>query len=170
MAFVVRARLLRLIGLTTVLPILLSACAIDKQGCDPSAVRSAGLFTKVSCDVSGSYDARAQDQQAELAQAQARNRELQEIVFQLESQSRDLSQGLTVEKARRDRLVRSLNGYLAQIDQQAAENALLKKQIAQTRADADRLGSLSKGASAQQQQVALQQVQKQIQTLRAMVP
>ena len=170
MAFVLQTSVLRLIGMTAVLPILLSACAVDKQGCDPGAVRSAGLFTKVSCDVSGSYEARAQDQQADLAQAQARNRELQDIVAQLESQNRDLSQGLTVEKARRDRLVRSLNGYLAQLDQLAAENALLKKQIAQTRADADRLSSLSKGASAQQQQVALQKVQKQIQTLRAMVP
>ena len=169
MAFVVQAKVLRLIGLTAALPMLLSACALDKQGCDPSALRSADLFTKVSCDVSGSYDARAQDQQAELAQAQARNRELQEILLQIESQDRDLKQGLTVERARRDRLVSSLKGYLTELDQATQQNALLTKQIAQTRAQANRLGALPSGASSQQQQVALQNVQKQIQTLQSMV-
>ncbi len=169
MAFVLQARRLTLMILTAGLSMLLLGCTVDKQGCDPSALRSADLFTKVSCDASGSYEARAQDQQAELAQAQARNRELQDILVQLDSQRRDLSQGLTVAKARRDRLVQSLNGYLSELDQQTRQNALLTKQIAQARAEASRLSALPNNASAQQQQVALQNVQKQIKTLQAMV-
>ena len=37
--------------------LVLSGCAVDKAGCDPRALRDAGLLTKMNCDFSGSYDA-----------------------------------------------------------------------------------------------------------------
>jgi len=149
---------------------LLTGCAVDKVGCDPAVTRSASFFTKLSCDVSGSYDARSQDQQQALALAQSRNHELNVALLQLQAEQRDLEQGLVVERARRDSLVRSLNSYIAQVDQQAAQNALLQKQVRQARAEVDRLGRLPASASPDTQQQALSRVQSEIETLRAMLP
>lgn len=160
----------RFVSILLVLPVLLAGCAVDKTGCDPSVTRSANFFTKLSCDVSGSYDARAEDQQQELAQAQARNQALQTSLLQMQAEQRDLSQGLTVEKSRRDQLVRSLNSYIAQVDQEASRNALLKKQVQQARAEVDRLQKLPASSSSATQQQALSKVQKEIETLRAMLP
>lgn len=148
--------------------LVLSGCAVDKTGCDPASLRTAGFLTKLSCDVSGSYDARAQDQQVALTQAQARNEMLQGILTGLESESRELQQGLTVERSRRDRLVRSINQYLNEIDQQSGQSTALEQQITQARAKLDQLAKLPASATAPAQQARLAAVQKEIETLRAM--
>ena len=43
-------KFLGMIGVVSVL----TACTIDKAGCDPKAMRDAGLLTKMNCDFSGS--------------------------------------------------------------------------------------------------------------------
>lgn len=149
---------------------VLAGCAVDKVGCNPAVTRTADFFTKLSCDLSGSYEARAQDQQQELAQAQARNQALQSVLLQLQAEQRDLTQGLVIERARRDRLVRALNGYITQVDQQATQNALLQKQVRQARQEVERLASLPASSPSATQQQALAKVQKEVETLRAMLP
>jgi hypothetical protein len=152
------------------LVLVLSGCAVDKAGCDPAAMRDAGILTRLSCDLSGSYGARAQDQQVQLSGAQERNQVLQDILNGLQTENRELSQGLTVERAKRDRLVNSMNQYLTQTEQQAGQNAALKAQVEKTRNEVNRLASLPPGASNAQQQAALNRVQKEIDVLRAQVP
>jgi chromosome segregation ATPase len=150
--------------------LVISGCAVDKAGCDPAAMRDAGIFTRLSCDLSGSYGARAQDQQVQLTQAQERNLALQESLAGLESQNRELSQGLTVERAKRDRLVQSINQYLTQTEQQAGQNAALKAQVNKAREQLNQLASMPATASNAQQQAALARVQKEIESLRALAP
>lgn len=150
--------------------LLISGCAVDKAGCDPAAVRSAGFLTKLSCDVSGSYDARAQDQQQDLAAAKADNEALQAVLTGLVAENRELEEGLIVKRAERDKLVRSINAYLKQVEQGNNQTADLKAQVAQTRQELDRLQNLPTTANKAQQQQRLNAVQQEIDTLRAMVP
>lgn len=157
----------------TWVPVLLAAalagCAVDKAGCDPRAMRDAGFFTKLSCDMSGSYGARAEDQKSQLAQAQASNKLLQDIVADLEAENRALQQGITVQRAQRDRLVRSINSYLSQIEQQAGQNSTLKQQVTKAKAQLDQFKAMPPGTPSREQQMKLNQVQKEIETLRGMV-
>lgn len=154
---------------TPLLTISLSGCAVDKAGCDPAAVKTAGFFTKLSCDVSGSYDARAQDQQAKLSQAQYENAALKDMLAQLEADNRDLERGITLKRAQRDRLVRSINNYLKQTEQQAGQNQAVKSQIAKAKKELASLQNLPANASAAQQKQQLQVVQSEIDQLRSLV-
>jgi peptidoglycan hydrolase CwlO-like protein len=158
------------IASAAILPIVLSGCAVDKAGCDPAAVRNAGFFTKLSCDVSGSYDARAQDQQAKLSQAQYENQALNSLLSELQAQNRDLQAGITVKRSERDRLVRDMNQYLAQIKAQTKNDQAIEQQIGLAQKELDRLQNLPAQASATQQQAQLQKLEQQIKNLRTMLP
>ncbi|MFM7009208.1 MAG: hypothetical protein ACKO0Z_07760, partial [Betaproteobacteria bacterium] len=71
------------LSLGFVTTVLVAGCAVDKAGCDPRALRDAGLLTKMNCDFSGSYDARAKDKEAQLAEAQKTNEALREALAAL---------------------------------------------------------------------------------------
>jgi len=114
MQFILRMRQIKLAVVTLAL-FGLGGCAIDKAGCDPAAVKNAGIFTKAACDFSGSYQARADDKQAELDQATQQRDLLQESVKQLNDENRRLNEGIVLKRAERDRLTRSLNSTLGAI-------------------------------------------------------
>lgn len=149
---------------------VLSACTVDKAGCDPAAMRHADFFSRIACDVSGSYDARAEDQKLALEQAQQNQKQLQQALLDLEAQQRTLSQGLTVEKARRDKLVKSLNATIAQSKQLSGQNAALQQQILKTQAEVDRLNTMPASVTAAQQQARLSKVQQEVEALKALLP
>jgi hypothetical protein len=50
-------------------------------------LRDAGLLTKMNCDFSGSYDARAKDKEAQLAEARKTNAALREALAALEKKN-----------------------------------------------------------------------------------
>lgn len=147
--------------------LMLGGCAVDKAGCDPAAVKSAGFFTKLSCDVSGSYDARAQDQQSKLSQAQYENDALKAMLAQMQADNRDLEQGIALKRTERDRLVSSINNYLNQMQQQAGTNQAIQAQIDSARKELSRLQNMPPNASAAQQKQQLQKVQTEIDQLRS---
>jgi len=150
--------------------VLVAGCAVDKAGCDPAAVKYQGFLTKLSCDLSGSYDARAEDQQLALEQARKNRDELQQAVLDLEAQQRQVKQGLTVQKARRDRLVASLNATLDQIDQLNRDNTQLQQQVQAARQELKELESMPAGTVSASQQARIQSLRQEIETLRSMLP
>jgi len=142
--------------------LLLSGCAIDKEGCDPAALKNAGFFTKASCDFSGSYQARADDQQVQLEQAKRERDLLQNSVKQLENENRRLEQGITLKRAQRDRLVASLNATLAAIAQENSSNQALMDQIDKAQQEIDALNELPDSTNPAAIQKRIRTVQNQI--------
>lgn len=145
--------------------ILLSGCAVNKEDCDPAAMRTAGLMSKMACDFSGAYEERAQDQQNELQQALRQQELLQLSIVQLQDEQRRIREGITMQRAQRDRLVRSLNTTLASIEQENQGNEALQQRIKDAQAEVDRLNQLPQGASSQQLQQQIQTVEREIQEL-----
>lgn len=147
---------------------LLAGCAVDKAGCDPKAMRDAGLFTKMNCDFSGSYDARAADKNAQL-QAEQKNNELLKQALADLSKKNDLSAAdVTARRSQIAGMNRSVSAYLAQIKNSNPNNVALQAQIAKANAQLNALNSTpvsSSPASAQALQAQIDKVQKEIQTL-----
>jgi len=148
-----------------VVSLVISGCAIDKEGCDPAALRTAGFFTKVSCDVSGSYQARADDQQAQLEEATRQRDLLQNSVNLLEDENRRLSEGITLKRAQRDRLTASLNATLAAIAQGNEQNKTVMDQIDKAKLEIDRLSNLPENTNPAVLQNRIQAVQDEMDDL-----
>lgn len=149
--------------------VILSGCAVDKEGCDPAAMRTAGFFSKMSCDFSGSYQARAQDQQVQLEEAKRQRELLQGTVSQLEDENRRLNEGITLKRAERDRLARSLNSTLDAIAQENAQNKAVIDQIQKARLEVDRLKNLPDNANPAIVQTRIKAVQDEIANLNNQV-
>lgn len=147
----------------------LGGCAIDKAGCDPAAVKNAGIFTKVSCDFSGSYQARADDKQAELDQVTQQRDLLRESVKQLDNENRRLSEGIVLKRAERDRLTRSLNSTLGAIAQENATNQALMTQIDKAKAEVEQLDNLPDNANPVVLQKQIKTVQDEIAKLTSQI-
>lgn len=147
----------------------LGGCAIDKAGCDPAAVKSAGIFTKASCDFSGSYQARADDKQAELDQVTQQRDLLQDSVRQLDNENRRLNEGIVLKRAERDRLTRSLNSTLGAIAQENAKNKTMMSQIDKAKAEVERLNNLPDNANPAVIQKQIKAVQAEIADLTKQV-
>lgn len=145
--------------------IFLSGCAVNKEDCDPAAMRTAGLMSKIACDFSGAYAERAQDQQDELQQALRQQELLQLSIAQLQDEQMRIRQGITMQRAQRDRLVRSLNATLASIEQENQGNQALQQRIKDAQAEVERLNQLPQGASSQQLQQQIQTVEREIKEL-----
>ena len=147
----------------------LGGCAIDKAGCDPAAVKNASIFTKASCDFSGSYQARADDKQAELDQVTQQRDLLQESVKQLDNENRRLNEGVVLKRAERDRLTRSLNSTLGAIAQENATNKQMMNQIEKAKAEVERLNNLPDNANPVVLQKQIKAVQAEIANLTKQV-
>jgi len=147
----------------------LGGCAVDKAGCDPSAVKTAGIFTKVSCDFSGSYQARADDKQAELDQLTLQRELLQDSVTQLDNENRRLEEGIVLKRAERDRLTRSLNATLDAISNENAENQAIMSRIDKAKAELERLNNLPDNANPAVLQSQIKSVQAEIANLSSQI-
>lgn len=149
--------------------LVLGGCAVDKEGCDPAAMRTAGFFSKMSCDFSGSYQARAQDQQEQLEEAKRQRELLQGSVRQLEDENRRLNEGIVLKRAERDRLARSLNSTLDAIAQENTQNKAVIDQIQKARLEVDRLRNLPDNANPAIVQTRIKAVQDEIANLNNQV-
>jgi chromosome segregation ATPase len=147
----------------------LGGCAVDKAGCDPAAVKNAGIFTKVSCDFSGSYQARADDKKTELDEVTRQRDLLQESVKQLDNENRRLNEGIVLKRAERDRLTRSLNSTLGAIAQENTKNKAMMSQIDKAKAEVERLNNLPDNANPAVIQKQIKAVQAEIANLNKQV-
>jgi len=147
----------------------LGGCAVDKAGCDPAAVKNAGIFTKVSCDFSGSYQARADDKKTELDEVTRQRDLLQDSVKQLDNENRRLSEGIILKRAERDRLTRSLNSTLDAIAQENAKNKAVMGQVDKAKAEVERLSKLPDNANPAVLQARIKAVNAEIVNLRKQV-
>lgn len=146
----------------------LAGCAVDKAGCDPKAMRDAGLFTKMNCDFSGSYDARAADKNVQLQVEQKNNEMLKQALADLSKKNDLASADVTARRSQVAGMNRSVSAYLAQIKNSNPNNVALQAQIAKATAQLNALNSTpisSSPASAQALQIQIDKVQKEIQTL-----
>ena len=147
---------------------LLGGCAVDKAGCDPKAMRDAGLLTKMNCDFSGSYDARATDKNAQLQAEQKNNELLKQALADLSKKSDLVSADVTARRSQVAGMNRSVSAYLAQIKNSNPNNVALQAQVAKATAQLNALNNTpisSSPASAQALQAQIDKVQKEIQTL-----
>jgi hypothetical protein len=121
----------RLLKLSTLLSILgfLAACTMDKAGCDPRAMRDAGLLTKMNCDFSGSYDARAKDQETKLAEERQTNALLRSALSNMEKQNNLTKASVEQRRADVTAISRSTGAYLRQLQKTNAGNKALNDKI-----------------------------------------
>ena len=149
--------------------VVLSGCAVDKAGCDPKAMRDAGLFTKMNCDFSGSYDARAADKNAQLQAEQKNNELLKQALADLSKKSDLVSADLAARRSQVASINRSVSAYIAQIKNANPNNAALQAQVARASAQLNALNSTpvnATPASAQALQAQVDKVQQEIQKLK----
>jgi len=147
---------------------LVAGCAVDKAGCDPRAMRDAGLFTKMNCDFSGSYDARAADKNAQLQAEQKNNELLKQALADLSKKNELASADVTARRSQIAGMNRSVSAYLNQLKNSNPNNVALQAQIAKASAQLNALNSTpisSSPASTQALQAQIDKVQKEIQTL-----
>lgn len=148
---------------------LVTGCAVDKAGCDPRALRDAGLLTKMNCDFSGSYDARAKDKEAQLAEAQKTNAALREALAALEKKNELSKADVTARRNQLSAINRSVNNYLQQVRATNPGNEALSEQIRQATAKLNQLNATpvnSSAANAQELQNRVTAVQQEIDKLQ----
>jgi hypothetical protein len=153
------------LGLTT----LLAACTMDKAGCDPKAMRDAGLLTKMNCDFSGSYDARAQDKEAQLAAERQNNVLLRQAVADMEKKNSLVSADVAKRRADVTNITRSVGAYLRSVQASNPSNQALTEQIKVARARLDALQKTpvtSGTTNAQELQTRIQAVEVEVEKLR----
>ena len=148
---------------------LLASCTMDKAGCDPRAMKDAGLLTKMNCDFSGSYDARAQDQQAKLAAEKQNNALLRQALADMEKKN-DLVKA-SVQQRRNDiaNITSSTGAYLRQIQKSSAGNQAMEQQIKAAMAQLTKLQNTpvtSGNANAEALKAEIQTLQNSIMSLR----
>jgi hypothetical protein len=149
---------------------LLAGCAVDKAGCDPKAIRDAGLFTKMNCDFSGSYDARAADKNAQLQSEQSNTDLLKQALADLSKKNDLAAADVTARRSQIAGMNRSVGAYLAQVKNSNPNNVALQAQVAKATAQLNALNSTpisASPASTQALQAQIDKVQKEIQTLTA---
>lgn len=118
-----------------------TGCAVDKAGCDPAQTRTAGFLTKLSCDFSGSYEARAEDKRQETARLESQRENIQQEINTLKSQSQQLSEQVLRSRAQRDRAINSLNKSLESLKASAAADAQVRQQIIDTQQQLEALSN-----------------------------
>lgn len=123
------------------LSVLLAGCAVDKAGCDPKAVRDSGLMTKMNCQFSGSYDARAADQDEVLRQKREANASLRQALRDLDSANDLVKLDISARKATLDNITKSVDSYLQQVKTSTVTNASLQARVAKAQAMADSIKS-----------------------------
>lgn len=158
-----------LASLSVVATVSLTGCAVDKAGCDPRALRDAGLLTKMNCDFSGSYDARAKDKEAQLAEAQKTNAALREALAALEKKNELSKADVTARRNQLSAINRSVNNYLQQVRAANPGNEALSEQIRQATAKLNQLNATpvnSSAANAQELQNRVTAVQQEIEKLQ----
>ena len=149
--------------------LVLSGCAVDKAGCDPRALRDAGLLTKMNCDFSGSYDARAKDKEAQLAEAQKTNAALREALAALEKKNELSKADATARRNQISAINRSVNNYLQQVRATNPGNEAISEQIRQATARLNQLNATpvnASSANAQELQNRVTAVQQEIDKLQ----
>lgn len=161
----------RAFRLATVLSaaVVVAGCAVDKAGCDPRALRDAGLLTKMNCDFSGSYDARAKDKEAQLAEAQKTNAALREALAALEKKNELSKADVTARRNQLSAINRSVNNYLQQVRAINPGNEALSAQIRQATAKLNQLNATpvnSSAANAQELQSRVTALQQEIDKLQ----
>ncbi len=123
------------------LSVLFAGCAVDKAGCDPKAVRDSGLMTKMNCQFSGSYDARAADQDEVLRQKREANASLRQALRDLDSANDLVKLDISARKATLDNITKSVDSYLQQVKTSTVTNASLQARVAKAQAMADSIKS-----------------------------
>jgi hypothetical protein len=159
------SKVMTVLGLTT----LLAACTMDKAGCDPKAMRDAGLLTKMNCDFSGSYDARAQDKEAQLAAERQNNVLLRQAVADMEKKNSLVAADVAKRRADVTNITRSVGAYLRSVQASNPSNQALAEQIKVARARLDALQKTpvtSGSANAQELQTRIQAVEVEVEKLR----
>ena len=157
------------IGVLLGVTLLLSACAMDKAGCDPKAVRDAGLLTKMNCDFSGSYDARAKDKEAQLASERQTNALLRQAVADMEKKNTLASSDVAKRRADITNINRSVGAYLRQIQNSQPSNQALMAQLNQARVKLDELQKtpITAGSTnAEELRTRIQSVETEVDKLR----
>jgi hypothetical protein len=148
---------------------ILGACTMDKAGCDPRAMRDAGLLTKMNCDFSGSYDARAKDKEAQLASERQTNALLRQAVADMEKKNTLVNADVAKRRADITNINRSVAAYLRQVQNSNPSNQVLTAQVNEARARLDQLQKtpITTGSNnAQELRTRIQAVEIEVEKLR----
>ncbi len=158
-------KFLGMIGVVSVL----TACTMDKAGCDPKAMRDAGLLTKMNCDFSGSYDARAKDKEAQLAAERQNNVLLRQAVADMEKKNTLVAADVAKRRADVTNITRSVGAYIRSVQSSNPSNAALTAQVNAARARLEELQKtpVTSGANnAEELRTRIQAVEVEVEKLR----
>lgn len=108
--------------------LVLTGCATTSADCDPSN-RSASLFTKMSCDSSGGYRQKVNDQEQQLQRNQELNALSHQILTDMESRKLRSNTTLAQEQADQQALKASLSQLVAQLKVKGGNQVGLQQQI-----------------------------------------
>ncbi|MGN1281834.1 MAG: hypothetical protein ACI4UM_08045 [Succinivibrio sp.] len=154
----------RKIVAVAVLSVLLTACTMTPEQCDPS-ISDPGMLDKLGCVVSGSYEKRVDSKKQEIHDLREEQRALTEQSLAL-SQSRS---ELIKDRKQRYRALDELNEKIADIEQSlAAKNALtkdLEAKIAKVKASSAKAKDLDEDVSVIEKKEQFEKVQNDMDSL-----
>ena len=108
--------------------LVLTGCATTPADCDP-ANRSASLLTKMSCDSSGGYRQKVNDQEQQLQRNQELNALSHQILTDMENRKKRSNTTLAQEQADQQALKASLSQLVSQLKLKVSNQAGLQQQI-----------------------------------------
>ena len=108
--------------------LVLTGCATTPADCDPSN-RSASLLTKMSCDSSGGYRQKVNDQEQQLQRNQELNALSHQILTDMENRKQRSNTTLAQEQADQQALKASLGQLVSQLKLKVSNQAGLQQQI-----------------------------------------
>ena len=114
--------------------LVLTGCATTPADCDPSN-RSASLLTKMSCDSSGGYRQKVNDQEQQLQRNQELNALSHQILTDMESRKLRSNTTLAQEQADQQALKASLSQLVAQLKVKGGNQVGLQQITALTQAE-----------------------------------
>jgi chromosome segregation ATPase len=123
----------------------------------------------MNCDFSGSYDARAKDKEAQLAEARKTNAALREALAALEKKNELSKADATARRNQISAINRSVNNYLQQVRATNPGNEALSAQIREATARLNQLNATpvnASAANAQELQNRVTAVQQEIDKLQ----
>lgn len=136
----------------------LAACAATPEECDPNAPM--GLFGKIACASSGSYDQRISDKEQQLQIAEAHNSQLQRANQVAKNKAAQSAAKLKNKRAELNKLNNSLAQSATQLKAKAQGNAQILQQIEDVEKQIRNVNHSS--SSDEAKQAELQKLQRQL--------
>ena len=142
--------------------VLLSACTNTPEEGDPSV--ELNVFSKATCQLSGSYDKRIEQKEKLVLDAKTENAKFNKIYADIKAQQKSVNQSIAQKKAQQAKLDQSVSKHTAELKQKAKGRQDLQAEIAEVEKQMKAVNNSD--GSEMEKQAELEQLQRKLSNLQ----